>query len=98
MANSIRVTAENVDLFEGVLAAFKSDLEKLVQLTKKYPVEIEFGDYRFVFSSRSELVAVIKILEAGVRDYRMAVVVGLKPTTTREWRIPGTHPLTCREK
>lgn len=72
MANSIKVNTENVEFFEGVLAAFRSDIEKLVRLTRKYPVEIEFGDYRFVFDKRSEIEELIRVLDKKVSDVRAA--------------------------
>lgn len=67
---NIKITHENIELFEDVLKAFKSDLEELSKLIRKNPVELEFGGYRFVFDKRSEVEDLIKHLEEGINNFR----------------------------
>lgn len=65
----IKVIKENIKLLEKILDAFRNDLEKLVELTHKYPVEVEFSEYRLVFSTREEIVWLISLLDCKIKQY-----------------------------
>lgn len=60
------VTAQNLQLCKSARDSLRDNLEKLAKLTKKYPIEYRFGDLRFVFESRAEIIAVIAALDQGI--------------------------------
>jgi hypothetical protein len=72
MGREIEPTKDNIDILEQVLAAFRRDLGMLVKMTKKYPVEIEFASYRFVFTKKADIEELISALDDKVSDFRRA--------------------------
>lgn len=72
MGQIIQITAENLEACEGALSALRAELERLVRLTKDYPVECQFASYRFVFSTRADIQSVIDKLDDKIKAYRAA--------------------------
>jgi len=72
MGNRIKITAKNFDECQGALEALRAHLKKLVQMIQEYPVECQFAEYRFVFTSEAEIDALIVVLDKKLVDFRSA--------------------------
>jgi hypothetical protein len=69
MSKPIKITSSNVALCESAKAELIDRLEELTRMTKRYPVECVFGDFRRVFASREDIVALIKLLSMEIDRY-----------------------------
>lgn len=72
MTEVLKITSKNVVLCESALHGLRDNLAELVRLTKEYPVEFAFGNYRFVFTSEADIHALITSLDQKIRAYRTA--------------------------
>ena len=72
MEKTPKVTLDNVKLCEEAKAELIEHLEDLVNMTKRYPVECVFGDFRRVFANREDILAFIDELTKGIDLYKAA--------------------------
>ena len=72
MGREIEPTIDNIEILEQVLAAFRRDLDMLAKMTRKYPVEIEFASYRFVFTKKADIEDLIQALDSKTSAFRSA--------------------------
>jgi len=72
MGQIIRITAKNIGECEAALLALRRHLDKLARMTETYPVECQFAGYRFVFSSRQDIVSLIDALDTRIAAFRSA--------------------------
>jgi len=72
MGKKIKITGKNFDECQEALAALRLHLNKLVKMTKEYPVECSFAGYRFIFSSESDIQELIQSLDAKLTEFRAA--------------------------
>lgn len=68
----IQITKVNADECDRALQALRDHLDELAQMTEKYPVECSFGGYRFVFTSKAHIEALIVALDMKLAAYRSA--------------------------
>lgn len=66
----MNITPENVLQCEEALKELQNRVEELGQMTRHYPLEIEFADGRFVFANKTEIVNFISALDAKIRAYK----------------------------
>ena len=59
-ATSHFVTPDNAAHYRDFLTALRADLQELIAMTRRYPVEVEFGEIRFVFVSEAEVLYCIE--------------------------------------
>lgn len=71
IGNNIILTSSNIEKISSVSKALLNDLENLSQLALKYPIEIEFDEYRFVFSSREEIKELVNTIENKIENYQI---------------------------
>lgn len=72
MQTSLKITSANAETCERTLSSLRDHLEVLARKTKTYPVECIFGEYRFVFTSRADIISLIDILTVQLAVYRKA--------------------------
>lgn len=70
MGSKIRITAQNADDCQEALVALRTHLAKLAKMTREYPVECRFADYRFVFTSETDIKDVIEALDKKLTAFR----------------------------
>jgi len=67
------ITRANFDAFTRADRLLRDHLEELARLTKDYPVECTFAEYRFIFQSRSDIEILISKIEAKLGKYQKSV-------------------------
>jgi hypothetical protein len=55
---------ENLPIFKEFQRELVAHLTELIEMTRRYPVEIEFKGLRFVFDSEADIRATIAQIEA----------------------------------
>ncbi len=66
------INTKNVDSFNAIRATLVQDIEKLSAMTKRHPIECDFGDLRIVFSNRQEIEHLIAQLRTEILTVRAA--------------------------
>lgn len=67
----IKITSENVKLFDEILFSLKLDQDRIIQLTREYPIEFECKCYRCVFTCESDVHDLIKNLENKIKVHKV---------------------------
>lgn len=70
--SSIRITRQNVGDYEMFHRELYDHLQELIELTLKYPVEVEFQELRFVFDSEADIRSAIALLAAQIGKFKNA--------------------------
>jgi hypothetical protein len=68
----IQITQANEQECDRALIALRDHLDDLARMTEKYPVECGFGGYRFVFTSKADIISLIDALDDKLKRYRAA--------------------------
>lgn len=66
------INRDNVDSMDLFRDALVRDLEELARMTERYPVECQFGELRFVFTSREDIEHLISRLRGEIEAVRAA--------------------------
>lgn len=66
------ITKKNVESLDAFRGALVRHLEELAEMTKRYPVECQFEDLRFVFTSRADIEHLIAQLTGRIEAARAA--------------------------
>lgn len=66
----VKIRKDNVEVCEDALTALRKHLVKLAKMTDEYPVECNFGGYRFVFTCESDITDLISCLDEKISAYR----------------------------
>jgi len=74
MGKSLKITASNIDICESAKAELIARLEELATMTRRYPVECVFGEFRRVFASRDDILALISVLSSEIDRYYLEKV------------------------
>jgi hypothetical protein len=72
MGKTLKVTRANLSLCEDALRELRSALEDIARMTRRYPVECIFGEFRFVFSSRRDVEDLLEILGSRITEFKAA--------------------------
>jgi hypothetical protein len=76
MNNFIRVTPSNFQAVNRADKMLRSNLERLAEMTLKYPVECTFAEYRFIFRTRADIEGLIQAIDGKLKEYRRAAASG----------------------
>ena len=69
MSIGFTIGHENFSIFERARDALKTNMEKLVEMTRLYPVVCEFAGYRTVFRRRSDVEGLLHHVENEIRQW-----------------------------
>jgi len=75
---AIRITSANLALYAAFQNELRMHLTELIEMTRRYPVEIEFKGLRFVFDSEKDIREAIDMIEARINTHR-ATHPGVSP-------------------
>lgn len=66
---TIQITQGNVQQCSDALGELEERFNELAKMTRRYPIECTFADYRFVFLNREEIASLISTLKGKVERY-----------------------------
>lgn len=69
----IRITEQNVGLYEAFRHELQAHLEALVEMTLRYPVQVQFEGLSFLFVSRDDILRVIDLLDGQITAVRAGI-------------------------
>ncbi|MGC9984099.1 MAG: hypothetical protein ABSF35_10740 [Polyangia bacterium] len=69
MAKTMNITPANIELCESAKAELIERLEELARMTRRYPVECVFGEFRRVFATKADIQKLIDELAEEISDY-----------------------------
>lgn len=72
MSKQLQVDESVYELFCEARDELIGNLEELARLTERYPVEITFGNYRFVFNTVDEIHELIQDMNEKIAAYEAA--------------------------
>ena len=68
----LTITHKNFYECERASHELRAHLDELARMTQKYPVECTFAEYRFMFRSRADIVALLAQLDEKLASFRQA--------------------------
>lgn len=72
MGSKVVINKRNADAFRDALMALRTNLKRLVAMTKDYPIDCELAGQRFVFEQESDIVELIAIIDAKLQAFDAA--------------------------
>lgn len=72
VSKKLHVDASVLELFCTARDELVESLDELERLAERYPVEITFGEYRFVFNSVAEIHALIDEMTRQIEAFKTA--------------------------
>jgi len=66
------ISQETVSTYAAFHRELSAHLKELADMTRKYPVEVQFQGLRFVFDSEDEIHRAISLIASSIERYRAA--------------------------
>lgn len=75
----IAITHENAERYAALSRELQARFETLAVMTARYPVEVEYKGFRFVFDRPVDIRRVIDVIDERLKEYRHPVPVSPPP-------------------